>query len=139
MISTQVRGLMTRFRVIHREAIIPLKNRLYHNVLAVSLMWYMGGLLVFHTQAFFSVPGWDNAYYIWDKTSDVLWLVGAHKSFENYRKYIAPILFYSIIRLCFQIAALFLPMEQNANWIVTILFTLALSVLIYLTLNVRKK
>lgn len=105
----------------------------------VALFWYLIGLLLFHTLAFFDTPEWDNIYFCWDKAKDCLFILALFRLLPTIRTILKPILFYSIIRLCFQIAGIYLKMGSNHLIIVTALYTIALTATIYLTLTKLKE
>lgn len=99
----------------------------------------MTGLLIFHTKADFSNPIWAKTYYSWQKTSDCLYLLTLYYLVPKYRKLLAPIVYYSIIRLCFQIIGFFRKTGQNEQYIVTTLYLIALTIVAYLTIKQLQK
>lgn len=103
----------------------------------IVLYWLATGLLLYHAygewQGQYSET-WSNVYYVWE--SGLIFSVVAsatHKRPKLFRMF-SPLLFYAIIRICLQIMVLFLRMDINAKPIVMVLFILALTTTIYLTI-----
>lgn len=118
-----------------RAAIVHQSRQIYHNIVKVSIGWYLTGLLIFHTKADFTNPIWSKWYYTWQKSGDCLYLLALHYLVPKYRKHLTPAIIYSIIRLCFQIIGFFRKTGQNDQFIVTTLYLIVLTIVIYHTIN----
>lgn len=99
--------------------------------------WYIFGLLIFHAVARFdwSSPEWDKAYYIWQFTKDALAVIAIGSVHRKIFRAILPIIIYSIIRVCLEILTIFVTMGHNSEWIVTVLFLVALFAAVLMSLR----
>src|SRR5574341_1493155 len=110
-------------------------HQIYHNIVKIAIGWYITGLLIFHTKADFTNHIWTKIYYSWQKTGDCLYLLALYYLVPSYRRPLTPIIFYSIIRLCFQIIGFFRKTGQNDQFIITSLYLIALTIVVYLTIK----
>lgn len=125
---------------IHRcpqEGTTP-SPRLSHSWVVIALFFYLIPLLLFHTVAVFGTD-WDIAYYVWQKASDVLFIVAIRQLVPHLRTIIVPILLYSTLRLCLQIAGIFKETDQNTQYIITVLYLAALAATLFLTIKYLEK
>lgn len=97
---------------------------------------FAAGLLVFHAKAQWSeAPIWNYCYYTWDGG---LWIIAIFAIFKNNPYLIKtcfPFLIYATLRLCIYLITIFTKTDINGKLIVSILFIVALSSTIYLTLT----
>ena len=100
------------------------------------LYWYLFGLLIFHTYAQWHPSGlWNYLYYWWESVVNVLALLAVFNPKPvNWRNF-WPILLYAIIRSCIYLIIIVARMDMNAKPVVAILFLLALSASVFLTIK----
>jgi hypothetical protein len=103
-------------------------------------VWYIVGLLIFHTLANFDEgPAWSAVYFLWQHVKDVLavWIIAR---LSGYWKIFYPVVIYSIVRLCIEIIIIATGESPNIGAAVVVLYLLALCAVLFLTfIQMRKE
>ena len=95
-------------------------------MIALSLIWYLLGLIVFYTFGQIGIDYWAEIYYVWDKAKDVLFIWAIYQLIKG--KAFLWVLIFSIIRFVWEIFSLILGTSVNNEKAVAALF-LILSIL----------
>lgn len=104
------------------------------------IVWYfVAGLLLFHVEADFSKMSWQNAYYLWQKSLDLLFFLILYSIVPNGRSVFIPVIFYSIVRLCFQVITIIAKTDTNDQRIVNTLYLILLGIFIYQSIKEIRK
>ncbi len=117
------------------EVTILRKNHQSLNITYAALIFFISERLIFNAYALSNREGWDNFYYICEKIKDCLFLWAITAWHDSLRKIVFPLLIYAILRLCFQIADIWIPTGPNTTLMVAVLFLAALVATIYLTIR----
>lgn len=118
-----------------------LQSRQRHkSMIRVAIAGYCSGLVICYM--FLAFGEWDSlpniAYFIWDKTfggSLMMWLSLYMVCAATDRKAIAPVLFFSIIRVIWEIVVVTLGIGVNNSTGICILFVILIVVIYVLTLK----
>lgn len=118
--------------------ITPVRNRQTrnHNLVFGSLMVYGLGLIAFHTTAYFDASlAWDKAYYVWAKAKDCLFITTILLLYPPLKFVGTLFLFYSIIRLLWEIVTIWKNVSQNMAFGVSILFLTLVGIIVILSIK----
>jgi len=110
--------------------IILLPHKTLNKTIVFTTWYFVVGLLIFHIWADFSVKGWQNAYYFWDKSLDLLFFLILYAVAPKAKAVFVPVVYYSIVRLCFQILTITIGTDTNDQRIVNTLYLMLLLVFI---------
>lgn len=102
-------------------------------ILRILILVFLIGLLIFYKSALFGTRTWDWMYYFWDKGCNVLafWTIYLLVK-DGYRKIVAPVLVFSIIRFTWEVASYFTKITVNNSQAVAALFIILVCVILYL-------
>lgn len=120
---------------LNRLRLTPDRTTLRHqkilNKLAVfTTLYFSAFLLLYHAIGDSGKIGWQNAYYFWDKSCDVLFFLILYIVVPKHRSVILPIIFYTIVRLCFQVITIIWAVDTNATRIKNTLYLILLAIFI---------
>lgn len=101
-------------------------------VYAIAISFYLLGLLTFYTFGILEVWYWTPAYYLWDKTKDVLLLISISAAPRN-APGLKPVIAFGCLRLAWEILSVITGWNINNTKAVGILF-MALIILLCLLL-----
>src|SRR4029079_4797703 len=92
--------------------------------LPMLIVWYVGGLLIFHMMDQFSTqnysnPVWDRVYYVWLKALHLIVWVTLYERCAEEQPLIRPVVIYSLIALLWEIISWITGMDWNESIITT--------------------
>lgn len=102
-----------------------------------SLVFYMLGLLVFYHIADFSQTDWKNAYYLWDKSKDLI-LISAIYFLTKRQRSVLVIVMFSAIRFVWELIADISKLDINNTIAINWLFILCLVAWILVMIKEKK-
>lgn len=120
-------------------AIILLPPKTRNKAIIFATWYFVVGLLIFHIWANFSIMGWQNAYYFWDKSLDLLFFLILYSVAPKARSVFVPVVYYTIVRLCFQIITITVGTDTNDQRIVNTLYLMLLVVFICQSIKEAKE
>lgn len=88
---------------------------------AIAVTWYLIGLLTFYTLGIIEKPIWPVAYYVWEKTKDLL-LISAIAAKPAKTPYIKSVYVFALLRLIWEIVSYTAEWNINSKKAVGILF-----------------
>jgi hypothetical protein len=118
------------FLLTQMGAIILLHPKILNRVIIFTTWYFVVGLLIFHKMADFAIIGWQNTYYFWDKSLDLLFFLIIYAIAPKAKSVFVPVIYYSIVRLCFQIITITVGTDTNDQRIVNILYLMLLVIFI---------
>lgn len=85
---------------------------------------YIVGMLVFYRWGQLNT-NWYEYYYIWDKSKDVLFLIGIYYLVPRwFRLAVVPVIIFSLVRLLWQIISTFTGLNINNTKVIGWLFVI---------------
>lgn len=124
-------GRWLRWMTDRAAAIILIHRPKTLNKTIVFTTWYfVVGLLIFHMVADFKNPQWWGVYYLWDKSLDLLFFLILYAIVPKAKSVFVPVIYYTILRLCFQVLTITVGTDTNDKRIVNTLYLTLLVVFI---------
>lgn len=105
----------------------------------ICILWYLFGLLIFHTYAQWHMDRWTIGYYWWESMVNVLMLLAFFNPKPINWHVFWPVLVYAIVRQCIFLIILVAKMDINGRPIVTTLYLFSLSASIFLTIKENRR
>lgn len=132
----RVEEAITRVNLVIHKGI----TSLWFINLPMFILWYVGGLLIFHMMDQFSTssysnPIWDRIYYVWLKALHFIVMVVLYNRLKEEQPLIRPVVIYSLIALLWEIISWITGMDWNDSRVTTTLFLTLLFVIISLTVK----
>jgi hypothetical protein len=104
-------------------------------MIRIAIAVYMVGLLILYTWGQINT-GWHDVYYLWDKGKDLVLFLGVYHILPlPNKKFIVPVLWFSLIRFVWQIISTLTGLNINNTEVVGWLFIIAAGTCSYLMLK----
>lgn len=110
-------------------------------IVKITIIFYLLGLLTFYTASTFYLNAyntWSYAYYMWQKTSDLL-LMSTIAMRPKESKLIIPVIYLAGVRLGWEIASWILGMQATNPVMVGSLFIILITLCLFITIKDLKK
>ena len=118
------------------------KEAILSSLIQIAVTFYCLGILFFLIFANFAPLGlynkWNWLYYWWEKifgSGIVVWLVVWFNCSSKDRNIVAPVIFFSFIRIVWDIVSFFFGVHINAPVPIAILFIIMIAICYVLTLS----
>jgi hypothetical protein len=116
--------------VAPEQTTLPRRHLILNKLSIFAILWFVAFLLLYHAVGDAKSIGWQNAYYFWDKSCDLLFFVILYFAVPKQRSVIIPVIIYTSVRLCFQITTIIWGIDTNATRIVNTLYLILTGVFI---------
>lgn len=111
-----------------------------NDIIELSIWFYVIALLIFTAKSDWTIKGWVDGYFMWDKLKDCIWLSILYATLpERKRNRYFTILFYSFLRFIWEVIATAFKINVNYDFIIDWFFYIILTRIIILTIKDLRK